>query len=157
VSVTVGRSSTPKSPSPPLPQFTTRNFQPPHIQKKMSNTTGNKMITPVLTPEKWEYYLSMFEEAGMEVYESITAVHVAEQPLIPDGGRVESLLEMREIEEQLHQQLYAVHEIMEERQLPEDEQREILRAWVGEVRITVSSLLNVEPEEIVERHRPWEL
>jgi hypothetical protein len=114
-------------------------------------------VTPVLTPAKWEYYVSMFEEGGLEVYESIAAVHVAEQPPIPDGGQVESLLEMREIEEQLHQQLYAVHEIMDERQLPEDEQREILRGWVGQVRITVSSLLNTEPKEIVERHRSWEL
>jgi hypothetical protein len=114
-------------------------------------------VTPVLTPEKWDYYLNMFEEAGMEVYESITAVHVAEQPPIPDGGRVESLLEMREIEEQLHQQLYAVHEILDERQVPEDERREVLREWVGHVRVTVASLLNVEPEEIVERNRPWEL
>ncbi|KAA8893706.1 hypothetical protein FN846DRAFT_913747 [Sphaerosporella brunnea] len=115
-------------------------------------------VTPVLTPEKWDYYVSMFEEGGMEVYESITAVHIAEQPPIPNGGRVESLLEMREIEERLHQQLYAVHEILDERQVPEDKRREVLREWVGHVRVTVASLLlNVEPEEIVERNRPWEL
>ena len=100
----------------------------------------------------------MFEHAGMEVYETIRAVEVPEQPIaVSDGGKVQSLLELREIEEQLHRQLYSVHEIMEERQLSEDNRRIVATGWLDHVRTTFSSLVNIKLEEIVERNRPWEL
>ena len=51
----------------------------------------------------------------LEVYKTMAAVDVEEQ-LVADtnGGKVNSLLELREIEEQLNHQLYAVHEVLDE-------------------------------------------
>ena len=43
----------------------------------------------------------MFAEGGMKIYESMGTVHVAEK-VMADGGKVQILLELREIEEQLH-------------------------------------------------------
>ena len=70
------------------------------------------MVTPILTAEKWEYYVSMFAEGVMEVYASMGAVNVAEE-VLADGGKVQSLLKLRDIE-QLHRQLHAVHEVLDE-------------------------------------------
>jgi len=114
-------------------------------------------VTLVLTPEKWEHYVKMFAEGGMEIYEHVGVVEVAEAAAPGDCGKVQSLLELREIEEQLHHQLYAVHEILEERQVPEEDRRAVVTGWLDHVRGTVSSLLDTCPEEIVQRNRPWEL
>ena len=54
----------------------------------------------------------MFAEGGMEVYESMGTVRVAEE-VMAGGGKEQGLLELREIEE-LHHQLHAVHEILGE-------------------------------------------
>ena len=69
-------------------------------------------VTPILTAEKWEYYVSMYAEGVMEVYASMGAVNVAEE-VLADGGKVQSLLKLRDIE-QLHRQLHAVHEVLDE-------------------------------------------
>ena len=63
---------------------------------------------------------------------------------------VEAILDLRVIEEQLRQLTYAVHELMEENQLAGDEQKEVSRSWVEEIRATVSPLVNSQPREILE-------
>jgi len=101
-------------------------------------------ILTVLTPDRWQCYVDMFEDGGLEVYEKIGVVDVEEQlAAVTDGEKVSSLLELREIHEQLHHQLYAVHEILEERQMSEEERREVVIAWVDHVRGTVAPLANV--------------
>jgi len=88
-------------------------------------------------------------------YEKIgVVVGVEEQPAAVTGGeKVNSQSTgVARIEEQLHHQLYAVHEILEERQMSGEERREVVTAWVDHVRGTVAPLANVTPEEIVDRN-----
>ena len=68
-----------------------------------------------------------------------------------------SLLEVREVGEQLQQQLYAVHAVLKEREVPDEGRREVVAAWVNHLRLTVAPLVNLAPEQIVDRNRPWEL
>ena len=44
-----------------------------------------------------------------------------------------------------------------ERQVPDEERREVVTAWIDHVRLTVTPLVNLAPEQIVDRIRPWEL
>ena len=101
----------------------------------------------------------MFDELGMAVYETIgrIAMDGEQEAASRDNGRVEAILDLRVIEEQLRQLTYAVHELMEESQLAGDEQKEVSRSWVKEIRTAVAPLVNSQPREILERHRPWEL
>ena len=69
----------------------------------------------VLTPERWQLYVSMFSESGFEVYETMGQAMVDEECAPQVGGiRVRSVLQLRELEERLRQQLYAIHEIIDE-------------------------------------------
>ena len=101
----------------------------------------------------------MFDELGMAVYETIgrIAIEDGEQEVPGDNGRVEAILDLRVIEEQLRQLTYAVHELMEESQLAGDERKEVSRSWVEEIRTAIAPLVNSQPRDILERHRPWEL
>ena len=66
-------------------------------------------------------------------------------------------LKLREIEEQLHRQLHALHEFPDERHASEENRQAFVTAWVDHVRRNVESLLDACPREIVDRNRPWEL
>ena len=68
----------------------------------------------VLTTEKWVEFISIFDECGFEVYESMGWVEVEECPVRPSDGHVESVLEMRELIEELNQILYSMHEVLDE-------------------------------------------
>ena len=61
-------------------------------------------------------FIHMFDELGMAVYETIgrIAFEDGEQEVPGDDGRVEAILDLRVIEEQLRQLIYAIHELMEE-------------------------------------------
>ena len=71
--------------------------------------------TKVLTPERWQLYVSVFSESEFEVYETTGQVTIDEvcAPEV-DSIRVRSVLQLRELEEGLRQQLYAIHEIIDE-------------------------------------------
>ena len=102
----------------------------------------------------------MFDELGMAVYETIERVAIEDgEQEVPggDNGRAKAILDLRVIEEQLRQLTYAVHELMEESQLAGDERKEVSRSWVEEIRTAVAPLVNSQPRDILERHRPWEL
>jgi hypothetical protein len=66
----------------------------------------------ILTSDRWQKYLSVFEESGFEVYETMGHVFVeGEEKQSVDTIRTRSVLQLRELEEGLRQPLYAVHEI----------------------------------------------
>lgn len=112
----------------------------------------------ILSPERWQNYILLFEEFGMEVYETIGRITVNEDTqAVQDGGKLQSLLELREIQEQLHQQLFSVHEVMAGLSLADGQRCEIVGNWLNHVRETVTLLTDERPEEIVKRYRPWEL
>ena len=92
-------------------------------------------------------------------YETIgrVAIEDGEKEVPRDNGRVEAILDPRVIEEQLRQLTYGAHELMEENQLAGDEQKEVSRSWVKEIRAAVAPHVTSQPRDTLERHRPWEL
>jgi len=116
-------------------------------------------VVEVLTPERWQCYVNMFEDGGLEVYETMGAVADVQEQLVAvtDEDKVNSLLEVREVGEQLQQQLYAVHAVLKERGVPDAGRREVAAAWVDHIRLTVAPLVNLAPEQIVDGTRPWEV
>jgi hypothetical protein len=101
----------------------------------------------------------MFEGSGFEVYETIGHVFVEEEQIQSvDTIRTRSVLQLRKLEEGLRQQLYAVHEIMEENITAVSEHQETIENWMSHVCETIAPLTDILPEEIVKKHgRPWEL
>ena len=57
-------------------------------------------LDPPLAPNS-TILVCMFAEGGMEIYGSMGTAHVAEK-VMADGGKVQSLLAFRKIEEQFH-------------------------------------------------------
>jgi hypothetical protein len=60
-----------------------------------------------------------------------------------DGGRVQRILELREIQEQLQNQLYDVFELMREQNLNEVEQRVVGGIWLNRLRDQLQPLTGV--------------
>ena len=115
------------------------------------------MESKVFTSAVWESVIHMFDELEMAVYETIGrfGTEDGEQEVPRDNGRVEAILDLRVIEEQLRQVTYEVRELMEENQLAGDEQKEVSRSWAKEIRAALAPLVNSQPREILERPRPW--
>ena len=110
----------------------------------------------VPTTMRWDMYAMMFAECGMAVYETTGIVWVENE--IKGGNPVSSfVLRLRERMEQLQQNLYAIHEAMEELSIEETTQNRRLEEWVGHVEETLDVLVKVSPKEVASRHRPWEL
>ena len=70
--------------------------------------------------------------------------------------RNNSLLQLRASVEQLHQQLYAIHEVMGQLNTQDDTHNAQVEAWVGHVQ-TPNNSTDVRPEDIAIRNRLWEL
>ena len=84
------------------------------------------------------------------MYETVGLVEVREDEGQPaNGGRVQRILELREIQEQLQNQLYDVFELMRERNLSEEEQQAVGGIWLGRLRKQLQPLANVQPEDII--------
>ena len=67
----------------------------------------------VLTTAQWEIYITMFAECGMEVYETMGVVWVEEEDSKYSTEQTSSMIRVRACVEQLPQQLYTVHELMD--------------------------------------------
>ena len=87
--------------------------------------------TKVLTEDRWHTYVALFEECGFEVYETMghVLVELEERPQV-GNIRVRSVLQLCELGERLNQQLYAIHDMVEDR-IVEAEDREIVENWMG--------------------------
>jgi hypothetical protein len=86
----------------------------------------------ILTSDKWQKYLSMFGEFGFEVYETIGHFFVeGEEKQSVDTIRTRSVLQLRELEEGLRQQLHTVHQIMEENVTAVNEHQETIENWMS--------------------------
>jgi hypothetical protein len=74
--------------------------------------------------------MSLCLRCGFEVYETMGHVLVEpeERPQV-DNIRVGSVLQLRELGERLHQQLYAIHDMVEEDCIAEAENWEIVENW----------------------------
>jgi hypothetical protein len=63
----------------------------------------------------WNPYIHMFDELGLEVYETIGSmpVETTEEAPTRDNRLTEAILNLRAIEEQLRRITYGIHELME--------------------------------------------
>jgi len=97
----------------------------------------------------------LFENSGMEIYETIGIVLVPQEEEHPGPNRatVQSLLYLREMQEEQFQQLHAVHEVLHMRRV----RRLIIDDWMQQISQALQPSINVRPEDIVNRHRPWEI
>jgi hypothetical protein len=117
--------------------------------------------TKVLTAERWQSYLSLFDGRGFEVYETVpgrvSAETDARRPP-PDDVWIRSALHLRELGGRLRQQLNAIHDLIERENVREDHGRAIVDNWMDFVAEAVEPLAGVLPVHIVEKKgRPWEL
>ena len=65
----------------------------------------------VLTPAMRQAWIDIFVEAGMEMYEGMAAILVEEQPP-PDVCKVQRILDMMGLQEQMGSQLYAKYDVL---------------------------------------------
>ena len=74
----------------------------------------------------------MFAECGMEVYETIDAVWIedSEETSGRNTEKINSVIEVRECVEQLQQQLYAIHESMDQLNLEDTVRSQQVGEWV---------------------------
>ncbi|RPB19860.1 hypothetical protein L211DRAFT_586270 [Terfezia boudieri ATCC MYA-4762] len=111
----------------------------------------------VLTTARWKTFLMMFEECGMEVYETIGTVWVEEDSERNDIEMTSRVIQVRAGCEQVQQQLYAIQESMEHLNLDNTVRSQRMEKWVNHVQVTLDSLTSLRAEDIASRNRPWEL
>jgi len=70
--------------------------------------------------------------------------------------RTNIVVRLRESFEQV-QQLYTAFELIDQLDGEDIVQNQRMEEWVNHVQATLGSLTSVCPEDIVNRHRPWEL
>jgi hypothetical protein len=75
----------------------------------------------------------------------------------PDGGRVQKILELREIQEQLQSPLYDVFELMWKQNISGGEQRAVGGIWLNRLRDQLQPLADVQPGDVVETIRSLKL
>ena len=114
-------------------RFARRYFLPCHHIFHLD--VEDKVLTPV-----WKSYVDLFEGGGFEVYETMGWVDVEERLAVQESIKTRSVLELREIEERLRQQLYTVWEIMEEEGTGTEEQQGVVTSWMDYVRSSVEPL-----------------
>ena len=101
--------------------------------------SGSSPLT-ILLPARWKQYKSLFEY-GMEVYEILGHIRVtAQEAQVKHGGKLPRLLKLGKIEEQLHQQLYSIHELMEKFSWEDGQRLEVVGNWLNRVQETVVPL-----------------
>jgi hypothetical protein len=90
-----------------------------------------------------------FENNGMEIYETVGQVQVPlEDERGPGKVRVESCCVCWQWMSTASMRL-----VIRERNVPEEEMRFVVEDWMQQVRQTMLPLINVRPDEIVNRHR----
>ncbi|RPB21122.1 hypothetical protein L211DRAFT_870168 [Terfezia boudieri ATCC MYA-4762] len=109
--------------------------------------------------KEWEAYIGMFAECGMEVYETVRTVWIEEEGSGQNVERANIVIRVRESFEQVQQQLYTAYEMMDRLNIEDTVQSERMEEleWANHVQATLSTLMSIRAEDIVHRHRPWEL
>ncbi|KAF8421780.1 hypothetical protein EV426DRAFT_643620 [Tirmania nivea] len=105
----------------------------------------------------WEAHIGMFAECGMEVYETVVTVWVEEEGSGRNVERANIVIRVRESFEQVQQQLYTAYEMLDRLNMEDTVQSERMEEWANHVQATLSTLTSIRAEDIVNRHRPWEL
>ncbi|KAF8442591.1 hypothetical protein BGX38DRAFT_1272306 [Terfezia claveryi] len=106
----------------------------------------------VLTTAQWKVYLMMFAECGMEVYKTMGTVWVEEESSGQNARRMNSVIRVQACVEQLQQQLYTIHESMDQFHLEDTVQDQRVEEWVNHVQATLGSLTSLGAEDIASRN-----
>jgi len=93
----------------------------------------------------------------MEVYETMGTVWVEEEWSGRNVERANVVGRVRESFEQVQQQLYAAYELMDRLDLEDNIHTQRMEEWANHPQATIGSLTSVRAEDIVHRHRPWEM
>ncbi|KAL7268946.1 hypothetical protein RUND412_008407 [Rhizina undulata] len=88
------------------------------------------------------------------VYETTGVVYTDETENAAVDIGVRSLLDLREISDQLQAQLYEVQSLMEQHHTPLEDRAHVLGDWLAFLKQTMAPIVSIEPKEIVERGRP---
>ena len=78
----------------------------------------------------------------MGIWSPRTYPSQVQEALVDDGGKLQSLRKLREIEEQVHQQLYAILWSVEELSLEDGRRRGIFKSWLNYAQEIVAPLTN---------------
>ncbi|KAF8414676.1 hypothetical protein EV426DRAFT_671625 [Tirmania nivea] len=111
----------------------------------------------VLTTARWKKSLMMFEEYGMEVYETMGTVWVEEDSDHNDVEMTSQIIQVQARCEQVQQQLYVIQESIEHLNLDNTVRSQRMEEWMNHVQVTLDSLTSLRAEDIASRNRPWEL
>ena len=111
-------------------------------------------VGKVLGVAQWEIYLSLFQESGMEVYETIGTIWVDEESNKKNTQKMDDVIRVQASVERLKQQLYSVHETMDMKDIVQGQR---VNNWVNHVEEILNSLTDIHIEDITGRNRPWEL
>ena len=81
-----------------------------------------------------EEHLKLFEHSGMEVYETIGIILVPrDEERSPDRVRAQSLLHLREMQEQKLRQYHAVHDVLRTRGVTGEERYLVVDNWMKQI------------------------
>ena len=88
------------------------------------------------------------------MYETIGTIWVEEEDSVGwDAKRTNSIIQVRASVEQLQQQLYAIHEAMDQLNVEDIVPSQRVEEWVDHVQATLGSLMNWRhAEDIASRH-----
>ncbi|KAF8429521.1 hypothetical protein EV426DRAFT_703312 [Tirmania nivea] len=90
-------------------------------------------------------------------YETVGTIWVEEERSGRNVERANIVIRVRESFEQVQQQLYTAYEMMDRLNMEDTVQSERMEEWANHVQATLSTLTSIRAEDIVNRHRPWEL
>ena len=78
-----------------------------------------------------------------------TAAVLVEEQVPSDGGKVQSILDMRELKEQMGSQLHATYDVLAAGWEGDEEQEDIVTGYMEMVRSAIEPVLAMRPEDIV--------
>ncbi|KAF8419083.1 hypothetical protein EV426DRAFT_645023 [Tirmania nivea] len=94
---------------------------------------------------------------GLWMVQILQFVEIEEEGNGQNAERTNSIIRVRACVEQLQQQLYAIHESMDQLNLEDTVRNQRVEEWVNHVQVTLDSLTSLRAVDIASRNRPWEL
>ena len=92
----------------------------------------------VITPHDWERWAFMFEDGGMEIYESTTKTYAVNEIHDAIGGPSRQQLEVREVLEQVKTRYFELQNLTAG--FEEDQKQRVLSLWVSHLKQLVGPI-----------------
>ena len=107
----------------------------------------HELLYRTITVEKWDIYAFMFEDCGMEVYESADKVYITRDIYAEVGAPARQKLEVREVLEQLRSAYYALEEGVEA--LDPDVADNVVNYWINGLTVATGDLIRTGAAELL--------